>query len=275
MIKKQGLNNLIFYFKGLIFDQLKHNNMKKNYFSAILVPLCLIIGTSAMKAQLAFQKGSLMVSVSEGSTAATYKTKGTASAASSTTAGVYKSNGAPIDDSHPAKPVTHGECTNGVRDPFIIEYGVSNRISLGITSGNDIFMVNPAKFYGFSKADGSAVKVSTTELTFDGSYHFFVNKRLDLSAFGGLGHFSVAFSGKESSDAKAYSYTANGSMARGGVRVRYYFFHHLGAFGQISSYTGKCSPKDKDAKVNTVATDYTTKISGSAIEAGLCYRFIR
>ncbi|MCW3085471.1 MAG: hypothetical protein JWP12_2837 [Bacteroidetes bacterium] len=254
--------------------------MKKNYFSAILVPFCLLICGSAsyaqkQKARLAFQKGSLMVSVSEGSTIANYKTNGTATSSASTTTGTYRSTGAPmpIDDSHPTSPSCHHHCTDGTRDPFIIEYGITNKISLGITSGNDIFVVKPSAFYGFTLPEDQSVKVKTTELTFDGSYHFFVNRRLDLSAFAGLGHFSVNFNGKTASDATAYNYTANGSIARGGLRVRYYFLYHLGVFGQISTYSGKCSPKN--VKGNTVATDYTTKISGNAIEAGLCYRFIR
>lgn len=245
--------------------------MKKNYFSAILVPFCLLIGGSAVKAQLAFQRGSLMVSISEGSTIANYKTQGTAGSASSTTNGTYRSHETGvIDDS---KPTSHGECTHGDRDPLIVEYGVSDKISLGFTQGNDIFTVDPSKFYGFSRLDNGAVKVKTSEMTFDGSYHFFVNKRLDLSAFTGMGFFSVEFKGKEASDAKPYSYKANGNMIRGGLRARYYFYKHLGVFGQVTSYAGSCSPKN--VKDNTVATDYKTKISGSAIEAGLCYRFIK
>ncbi len=268
-------------FLYLIGLKLNCNIMKKNYFSAILVPFCLLVGVSSLQAQkqktkLAFQKGSLMVSVSEGSTNANYKTNGTATAGStSTTTGTYRSTGAPtpIDDSHPTSPSCHHHCTDGTRDPFIIEYGITNKISLGMTSGNDIFIVKPSVFYGFALPEDGSVKAKTTELTFDGSYHFFVNRRLDLSAFAGVGHFSVNFNGKTASDAKPYTYTANGSIARGGLRVRYYFLYHLGVFGQISSYTGKCSPKN--VKGNTVATDYTTQISGNAIEAGLCYRFIR
>ena len=245
--------------------------MKKNYFSA-LVPFCLLacglsLHAQNQKNQLAFQRGSLMVSVSEGSTIASYKTNYQGSSA--VTPGRYK-NGGIENDGAPF----HGGCTDGVRDPLIIEYGITNKISLGMTSGNDIFTVDPAQFYGFTLSDHSAIKTKTAELTFDGSYHFFVNKRLDLSAFGGLGFFSVNFSGQDVSDSKEYSYTANGSMARGGLRARYYFWKRLGAFGQISSYAGECSPKNVK-EGNTLNGTYSTRISGSAIEAGLCYRFIR
>lgn len=245
--------------------------MKKNYFSALLIPVCLLIGQSALHAQKAFQRGSLMVSISEGSTIGNYKTTGSSTSSASATGMTYRSSG-PVaeDDSH---PTTHHHCTPGTRDPLIIEYGITNKVSLGITTGNDIFNVKPSQFYGFTLTDDNTVKVKTSEVTFDGAYHFYVNKRLDLSAFGGAGFFSVAFNTKEQSDSKLYSYTANGSIVRGGLRVRYYFFRHLGAFGQISSYAGKCSPGG--VKTNTVAQDYKTQISGSTIEAGLCYRFIR
>ncbi|MDF2436587.1 MAG: hypothetical protein K0Q95_963 [Bacteroidota bacterium] len=155
----------------------------------------------------------------------------------------------------------------------IVEYGITNKISLGFSSGADIFTVDPSKFYGFKRMDGAPVTAKTEEFTFDGSYHFYVNKRLDLSAFGGLGVFGVAFKSQEADDAKPVVYKASGSMARGGLRVRYYFFRRLGAFGQVSSYTGKCS--SKNVKENNLPGEYSTTISGSAIEAGLCYRFIR
>lgn len=246
--------------------------MKKNY-SLILIPLCLMASVSFVNAQKAFQRGSLMVSVSEGSTAATYKTKGTSASVSSVSAttGTYKAHETTVENV--GGPVTHVEPTTGVRDPFIIEYGVSDKISLGMTSGNDIFNVNPAKFYGFTRTDGANVSAKTEELTFDGSYHFYVNKRLDLSAFAGVGVFSVAFKSHEVSDAEPINYRGKGNMARGGLRVRYYFFKHLGAFGQISSYTGSCSSAHE--KENNLKGNYSTKVSGSAIEAGLCYRFIR
>jgi hypothetical protein len=245
--------------------------MVKNYSSAFLLSICLLAGANQMKAQKAFQRGSLMVSISEGSTVSKYKTSGVTGTASSATPGMYKSheNGV-VDDSH---PIEHGEPTCGVRDPLIVEYGVSDRISLGFSSGNDLFKVDPSTFYGFTRIDGAPVTAKTEELTFDGSYHFFVNKRLDLSAFAGIGMFNVAFKSQEVSDATPYNYSAKGNMARGGLRVRYYFYKHLGAFGQISSYTGKCS--SNKVKENNLPGNYSTSISGSAIEAGLCYRFIR
>lgn len=253
--------------------------MKKNYFSAILIPFCLLACTSLQaqkkqKNQLAFQRGSLLVSISEGSTIANYKTNYQGSSVMATP-GRYKDGGIE-DDSHTSPSPIHGGCMDGERDPLIIEYGITNKISMGMTFGNDIFTINPAKFYGFSLSNGENIRAKTSEVTFDGSYHFFVNKRLDLSAFGGLGFFSVNFTAKDAPDANPYTYTGNGSMARGGLRVRYYFFHRLGAFGQISSYMGKCSPKGvSEEGANTLSGNYTTQISGSAIEAGLCYRFIK
>ena len=245
--------------------------MKKKYFSAILLPLCLLAATS-LQAQKAFQRGSLMVSISEGSTIGSYKTSGSVITSSATTTGMtYRSSGPMVeDDSHPT--TSHHHCTPGTRDPLIVEYGITNKVSLGITCGNDLFSVKP-EFYGLHLSDDKPVNVKTSELTFDGAYHFYVNKRLDLSAFGAAGFFSVGFNAKDQSDSKLYSYTAKGQIVRGGLRVRYYFFRHLGVFGQLSSYAGKCSPNG--IKTNTAAQDYKTQISGSTIEAGLCYRFIR
>jgi hypothetical protein len=229
--------------------------MKKNYLIAAgFVSFCLLLSfSSSLKAQMAFNKGSLLVSISEGSTMSNYST---------------------TDISNPEHPVLKHRCeSDGTRDPITIEYGISQHWSLGFTSGKDIFTIDPSAYYGFKRADNSMIKVSTSDFTFNGAYHFFVNRRLDLSAFGSLGMFGVSFKGKESSDAASYIYSSKGNMVRGGLQVRYYFLRHFGAFGMISSYWGNSSPKD--VKGNTVGTNYSTKIGGSAIEAGLCYRFIK
>ena len=207
---------------------------------------------SSLHAQ-AFQKGSLLLSVSEGGTSADYSTS----------------------DISNSKPVqVHKSQIEGERDPLIIEYGISKKWGLGLTSGADIFEVDPSKFYGFKRYDNKPVEVTTSELTFDGNYHFLVNKRLDLAAFVSLGFFSVSFEGNGvGDDETSYTYSANGNIIRTGVRVRYYFFKRFGAFGMLSSYSGNCSPKD--FKENTVANNYSTKISGNAVEIGLCYRFLK
>lgn len=223
--------------------------MKINY--SLVVCLIIFFSNSiSINAQKAFNRGSLLISISEGHTAATYKT-----------------TISPVNDLKPA-PVA-SENMIGVRDPLIIEYGITDRISIGLTSGNDIFKVKPSKFYGFSNSNDKVV-AKTGELTFDSNYHFLVNKRLDVSACFSFGIFLVGYSGKEE-DVRPYKYEAVGGMVRGGVKARYYFYKRFGAFGMISSFAGAASPKD--IKDNTVGKNYSTSIKGSTIEAGLCYRF--
>ena len=218
--------------------------MKKNY-TLVLGIFSLFLATSLYGQ--AFRKGSLLVSISEGSTKAMYNTND-------------------ISDGNP-KPVKH-KCVDGVRDPIIIEYGVSNKWSLSLTSGNDIFTVNPSDYYNFRNT-GNKIDAKTNELTFDVSYHVFVSKNLDVSVFSGAGAFSVGFSGVDNGD-NWYKYQSNGSIVRVGTRARYYFWKRLGAFGMVSSYNARSSTKD--IKDNTVGNNISTNINGFAVEMGLCYR---
>lgn len=219
--------------------------MKKNYKTSIcIISFLALLGMSA-SAQMAFRRGSLMVSISEGSTLSNYTTR-------NITTGE-----------------THTRCTPGDRDPFIIEYGITNRWGLGISSGNDVYKINPAA-YGF-RTSGDVVTSKTNEFTFDGNYHVFVNKHLDLSVYGSIGFFSVNVKGKDNDN--AYSYTSNGNIFRVGTRARYYFWKRLGATGMISSYAASSSPKD--VRGNTVGNSYSTSMNGFTIEMGLCYRILR
>jgi hypothetical protein len=223
--------------------------MKKNYTLIAVIITCFIFISSTLTVQAqAYRRGSLMISISEGSTWANYSTN---------------------DMSAPkAKPVT--KCIYGDRDPIIIEYGVSDRWSVGMSSGTDIFRVNPQDFYGV-RTDKTTIKASTSEFTFDGNYHVFVNKRLDLSVFSSIGFFSINV--KESSGDVSYIHTSKGNLLRFGTKARYYFWKRLGVFGMISSYVAGASPKD--VKGNTFGNNYTTSLNGFAIEAGLCFRILR
>lgn len=196
----------------------------------------------------AYRKGSLMISISEGSTWANFNTVST----------------------DPETPVKHTRCIDGIRDPLIIEYGLSNRWSLGLTSGADLFKVKPSEFYGFTN-EKDEVLVKTGELTVDCSYHVFVNKRLDLSVSASAGVFATTFNENEGD--VSYKYTANGNMLRFGTKARFYFWRRFGAFGMMSTYFADSSTKD--VKGNTIANDYKTSLNGFAIEGGLCYRILR
>jgi hypothetical protein len=197
----------------------------------------------------AYRKGSLTISISEGSTFANYAT----------------------DDISGPKPVRiYDEVMPGLRDPLVIQYGISKRWSIGLSSGNDIFTVNPSKFYGFSTSDNK-VDVKTSELTFDVNYHVFINKRLDLSVYASTGLFSIKMQGNDGDN--FYNHESNGTIVRYGTKAHYYFWKRLGAVGMISSYLANSSPKD--VKGNSEAKMHTTTINGVAIEAGLCFRILK
>lgn len=216
----------------------------KTFYLFLTLLICI-----SLHSQKAFKKNSLIVSVSEGSTWANYHTKNISSE--------Y-----PQEENH--------ICIEGIRDPLIIEYGLSDRWSIGLTSGADIFNVNSRKFYGFNSSEDK-LKVTTSELTFDIGYHVYTNKRLDLSVSYSAGFFSSNF--KVNTNDLNLNYTANGTIVRFGTRARYYFYKRLGAFGMMSTYFANSS--SKDVKETTVAKNYNTNINGFAIEAGLCFKIIK
>ncbi len=220
----------------------------KNIFTRSLSLLSVLFITNFSYAQ-AFRKGSLIISLSEGHTLANYQTN---------------------DVSSGKEKLVANDVIIGVRDPLIIEYGVSNRWSIGLSSGNDIFSINPSKFYGFNTSNNK-VKVSTSEFSFECSYHVLVNKKLDLSVFASTGLFSITMKGNDND--LFYNHTSNGTIVRYGTRAHYYFFKRLGAVGMISNYLANSSTKD--VKDNNIAQNYSTSINGIAIEAGLCFRLLR
>ena len=234
--------------------------MKKLYYSSAALIIFVLAFNTNVKSQSSnivfaesFHRGSFLIAISEGHTSSFFTTK----------------NMAP--NSENPTLVKRSE-VNGCRNPLFIEYGVTNHWGLGLSTGTDIFSINPADFYGFHRSDNQAIKVATNDFAFSTSYHIFSNKRLDLSIFSDFGVFNVKFKSQES-DYKSYQYTSNGNMIRVGSKVRYYFFHHFGAFGMISQYAGKTSPKG--VTDNTVANTYTTSVSGFAVEMGFCYRFFK
>lgn len=224
--------------------------MKKIYIGSLsMVTFIFLMSIHSVVNAQAYRKGSFLISISEGSTLANYTTK---------------------DISGKTPVLVHRDCLPGVRDPLVIEYAVSNRWGIGFSSGNDIFNVNPSKYYGFSTSTNE-VKVSTSEVTFDVNYHVLVNEKLDLSVFSSFGGFSISMKGTDNDT--YYNHTSNGNIIRIGTRARYYFWKRLGAIGMVSSYMANCSPKD--VKGNTDAKSYSTSINGMAIEMGLCYRLFR
>jgi hypothetical protein len=198
----------------------------------------------------AFHRNTFLVSVSEGHTSGFFRTK-------------------EITDGNKTNKIG-SEYLIGLRDPLIIEFGITNRLSIGLSSGTDIFEVNGNNLYNLQTNNSERLKVKTNEFTFDSNYHFFVNKRLDLSVFGSFGVFSTSFNYKPQSDAAALNYSANGGILRGGIKARYYFWRGFGAFGMLSAYNAFSNPEEK-SEVNFGNT-IRTNVWGRAIEAGLCVR---
>ena len=194
----------------------------------------------------AFKKGSLLISMSEGYTNANYATTNTVND------GVAKKN---ID---------------GDRDPLTVEYGLSKHWGVGLNLGGDILHINPSSFYGFS-IPGNRAKVITSEITADVHYHFFVTKRVDLSALTSLGLSGVSITGNNGDG--AYQYNAGGAIARVGGEARYYACKRFGFLGMLSAYSASYSTKG--AKGNAVGNNYSTTISGYAVEFGICFRMLK
>jgi hypothetical protein len=194
-----------------------------------------------------FRKGSLVVSISEGATNGRFTNK----------------------DMATNQEVRDGN-VGGDRDPLTIEYGVTDKWGIGINSGADIHHMSSA-FYNLPIA-AKKMDVLTSELTFDINYHFFVSDRTDLSAFGSAGMSSVFFKNIGDGDRK-YEYNASGTIVRVGAKAKYYVFKRFGFLGMVSAYKSNCTPNVR--KTSAEASSISTNIVGTALEFGLCYRFLK
>ncbi|HEV7231226.1 MAG TPA: hypothetical protein VGO45_07860 [Bacteroidia bacterium] len=224
--------------------------MENKYIGKTVLFSGIILLLSGMANAQAFKRGSFVVNLSEGSTNAKY----------STSVGVHtleSENGGT------------GEIV-GARDPLTIEYGLSNRWGIGSSWGTDFYYLNPAAYYGFH-VSGNKVKATTDEYTINGSYHFFVSKRIDLAAVTSFGTLSVALKGADNDF--SYQYKASGAIFRLGLHARYYVYKRIGILAMLTTYTSSCSTQG--IKGNTVGSGYSTGISGNAVEFGLCYRVTR
>ena len=207
-----------------------------------------------------FKKGSLLISLSEGTTYSTFSTTGPADNGTSTT----RTNPSGGND------VLHTGNITGTRDPITIEYGLTNHWGLGINMGGDIYHADPSKYYGFQTATND-IKVITSELTLDANYHFFVTRHFDLAAFVSLGFSSVSFNGNEGDH--SYQYKSGGLLFRTGTKARYYITKRFGVMGMLSTFITQNGTDG--VKGNTVGNNYTTTLKGTAIEFGFVYRVLR
>ena len=229
--------------------------MKKSFQIALgLISFLFVTNTSTLNAQ-AFKKGCLLLSISEGSTSANYSTNNHSADL--------------INPEDKKASAFFSSDMDGVRDPLFFEFGLSKRWGVGLSTGNDLFTLDPNNFYGFQRSDNKSVTAKTSEFTFDINYHFYTRQKVDLSVYTSLGSFGVAFNSKDGD--QTYNYNAKGGIARAGIKARYYFWKRLGVMGMLSTYSGTAATDG--IKGNTVATNTSTTIKGSAMEFGLCFRF--
>jgi hypothetical protein len=215
-------------------------------FAAVIL---LVVSSSQLAYAQAFRKGSLVVSLSEGATYSKFKTSNSAD---------------------PYNDVITTQNINGDRDPLIIEYGITDRWGIGLTSGGDIYRVNPSTLYNFQTTKGD-IQAITGEFTVDANYHFYITKRVDLSGFGSVGLSGISIQGNDGDH--AYEYKAGGGIIRVGAKAKYYVLKRFGIMGMVSAFSTNLSPDG--AKENTMGQYSYTSIKGFAWELGLCYRILR
>lgn len=220
----------------------------------LIVVSVILLFNSDMYAQ-AFKKGAFLISISEGGVNAHYNTNNKSIVA---------------NDINPETPTSSRDYLSGIRDPLIIEYGITNRIGIGFAAGGDIWKIDPKK-YGIN-APGEKINILTKEFTFDLSYHILVTRNVDWTIYGSIGGFSVLFN--ENFNGKEQNYYADGHILRTGSLIRYYVFKRWAVLGMVSLYDSKAAPKEERAKIeeNNLPHDYATRIKGWAFEFGISFR---
>jgi hypothetical protein len=193
-----------------------------------------ILSASVKAQSMAFRQGSFEINVTEGNTYSNYTSNGLSTS---------------VGEGH----------TIGCRDPFQIEYGLTNRWGIGISSGADL--------YTFNGVSGGQVHTVTSEFTIDGSYHFFVTKKIDVAAVASYGGSSIDFKGGTGDN--SYSYATKGDIGRIGLHGRFFVLGHFGLVAMVTAFS--------ETGVQQVASGYTgprysSSFWGIAKEFGICYR---
>lgn len=217
----------------------------------LLLLSLLTITFSSLSAQ-AFRKGAFLISISEGGVTGQFSTK---------------NNSVVANDINSEGTTTATEYMDGIRDPLFIEYGLSNRIGIGLSVGGDIWKVNARDFYGI-EAPNQDVNILTNEFTFDVTYHMLVSQRVDWTLYTSVGGFGVEFN--EEFNGEEQHYLAEGGIFRVGTSLRYYVFKRWAIMGMVSHYDSKATPKNNE--FNNLKHNYTTSIKGWAFEFGLSFR---
>ncbi len=201
-----------------------------------------LISAGAFANAQSFQKGRFFIQISEGGTTTHIATDG--------------------DSRH------HGD-EGGDRDPLTIEYGLTDKVGVGLNIGTDLYKVDASKYFGFEPRSKYA-QMFFSETTLDFNYHFYNTKKLDLSSFFSVGLAVTTLKGDDFGEG-GYQYNAKGNIVRTGAKMKYYFSRRFGIMAMVSGYTAKCSPFAVSG--NNVAKNVTTNLTGWAFEFGPCFKF--
>ncbi len=235
--------------------------MRKNRILSITLVLTLTLVATAQEGPKAFHKYCVITSVTGGPSKVLYETKA--------------SDGTPI----------HSEVLDANIDPTITEYGLTDKIGLGITRGSDNLSVNTNKFYRQNiseELNEHMMAISTKYYTFDVSYHYFTTKRFDFSVFGSAGYFKVmgATYGQNyqlDCPQALYSYHGRGGVIRTGARARWYFSKRWGLMAMIYGYKGFIKEPNRPNPISDAKSSgsISTSLTGIGSEFGICLRLGR
>jgi hypothetical protein len=230
-------------------------------FDILTIGLVLLTVTSSISQERkAFHKYCLVASVTGGPSKALYTTKDL--------------NGEKI----------HSAILDGRIDPLITEYGLTDKIGIGITRGGENFDVNANTFYGQNISEvnnGHIMFVTTKYLTADASYHYYTTKRLDLSVFGSFGYYMISGNAgninplTKSYEGQQFSYDARGGIIRTGARARWYFSKRWGLMTMLYGFKGYAKEPFDQSQISdgNGKGGIITTLTGGGFETGICFRF--
>jgi hypothetical protein len=178
----------------------------------------------------------------------------------------------------------HRERVNGMIDPLIMEYGITDKVGVGFSLGGENYNLNAKDFYRAKLPDANEYMTASTKyFTLDYSYHPFVTKRIDVSLFGAAGYFKVQGTSYQFSEdycappTELYSYKGHGAVIRAGVRSRIYFSKRFGFMAMAYGFNGMVKEKQKPNPVSDQVnnTGHYTSLLGGGFEFGLCFRIFK
>jgi hypothetical protein len=245
----------------------------KNLTTSTSVALLLIaLGTHAQQPEQivlpkAFYKGALVTSITGGPSHAIYTTFS--------------------ED----RKVVNSDVAHGAIDPFIMEYGYTDKVGFGFSRGGENYSINANEYYNTNLPQGSdLMSVQTKYTTLDISYHPYSTRRFDLSVFGGTGLFKISGTSMQmwtmnSTNSnqiapgcdQSFSYLGRGIITRVGVRTRFYFTQRFGFMAMVYGFNGIVKDKQKASTISDQknGSGYATMLTGRGMEFGLCFRIFK